>query len=197
MSTRVFKHKDWYYFASSYFYWTLKHTKKACRDEMKENFAYDWYETPAQDTPRIISKTYDSIKTFIDTYLTEWRKLQIISTTDYCERLYSARCMLRIVNNTWQTIASSDSYFSYDTRRRICLEFFDDVKWINPDYDKLYDIHYKELYEWKNQGFNIEELKEKYKDWIQTETEVVNTQTESVNTQTVCTSEDDLMELPF
>jgi len=192
MWVKVFKHKNWYYYPWSYFTWTLKSTKKSCRDEMKENFAYDWYEVPAQDTPRIISKTYDCIKGFLDTYLTEWRRLEIISSQDYCERLYSARCTLRIVNITWSTIASSDNYFSYDVRRKLCLEFFNDIKPLNPTYDKFYDIHYKEIYEWKNQWFNIEEIKEKYKNIEPAE--AANTKTEETEPTK---SEDDLMDLPF
>lgn len=171
MSQRVFKSIHWYYMSWTYWTWTLKKTKKACWEEMKQNYQYLWHDSPAQDTPRIISETYNSLKSFFDTYLIEDRKVEIYVTNETSEDFYSAIVEIRIRNTVWSTIASTNNFMGYRLRKRLTMEFFDDIKWIDEDYDKFYPIQYDEIYKCKNQWFNIDEIKSKNKEQTTEETE--------------------------
>lgn len=180
MSQRIFKSVHWYYTYWTYWTWTLKKTKKACWEEMKQNYQYLWYRSPAQDTPKIIVETYNSLKSFLDTYLTENRKIELFVTNEMSEDFYSAVLEIRIRDTAWNTIASSSNYMNYRLRRRLTMEFFDDIKWIDPNYDKFYPIQYWEIYECKNNWFNINEIKEKVNSKTTEETEDNEAEVEDV-----------------
>lgn len=171
MSMRVFKTKDYYYLSWCYYTWTLKKTKKECRDAIKENYYYfnQYSHSPAVDTPRRIANTYDKLKQFLDIYLTEDRKVEIYTCNDYTENTYSAKCIVRVRSNTNNLIASTDNYCDYDVRKNICLEFFDDIQPLDENYDKLYPIEHKEIF-WKKEWFKL-------KDWkVETTEEIAATE---------------------
>lgn len=130
MSINLFK-TDWKIYTQwLLFTWTLKKTKKDCREAYKKNWNH--YDEPAKLTPKVISETYDKIKEFLDVYYEphkeEWWKRKIITTADTAEYSTSAKC--KIVIYTKDSLAQFDStdHMQFSQRRRLCFAFFDDIK---------------------------------------------------------------------
>lgn len=140
MSINLFKSNWKIYRGWLRFYWTLRKTKKECREAYKKDWCY--YTRPAKLTPKIISETYDQIKKFIDDHLTEtedndrnWWKFIIETSPESAEYTLQSRCCVKIIDNAWNIQFDSRDFMWYNQRRRLCLAFFDNIEPME-EYDK-------------------------------------------------------------
>lgn len=121
---------------------TLKKTKKDCWLDYKRE--RNNYAEPAKITPKVISETYDEVKSFLQKYFepcdyedrTDW-KWYIYTTTDYAEYTLHSRCHIVIRDKDENLRYDSRDFMQYSTRRRLCLAFFDNIT----PYEK-YDENY-------------------------------------------------------
>ena len=121
--------------------WELKKTKKNCWIDYKKERTH--YNEPAKITPKIISETYDGIKSFLQNYFepcdfedrTDWTWI-IVTSSDYAEYTLHSRCYIKVYDKDWEFRYDSRDYMWYSQRKRICLAFFDNIE-PRDDYKKF------------------------------------------------------------
>lgn len=157
MATNIFKSKWKFYTAGIALTGKLKKTKKDCWIEYREWWKH--YSSPAKITPKVISETYDDVVEFLKNYLEptaenprEWYTRELLTTTDYADYTFHSKCYIVIRTPDWLPYADSRDYMPYDTRRRLCLAFFDDVKLKNEeDAAKIVDVtDFSQFKDWNN-----------------------------------------------
>lgn len=126
---------------------TLKKTKKDCWLDYKRERNH--YVEPAKITPKVISEAYDEIKEFLQKYFEPCdyedrtdRTWSIYTSSDYAEYTLHSRCHIVIRDKEENLKYDSRDYMQYNTRRRLSLAFFDNIKPYD-EYDERYIVDLK------------------------------------------------------